>query len=407
MVPCRSIELRTMTVQAQLPQGLATASRGTVDREAFQSFPYALLVIAPTGTIVSYNRQATRLIDSTDLQASRLTCCELLGCGAADTVLENGCVTEMALANSALLPEMRIELQTDAGRSSLWVAAAPFEVEPTGEPHVVVQLRPGMAKDRRRRTEPHWMNGPHLRIRALGGLVVESPEGPIGGEWLDQRAGELLRYLVAERHRAVPVEQIGESVWPQASYSIASNVRYYIHALRTRLEPARPKRAPSSFIVSPAGGYRLNLERVTVDADEFEAQIAAGWALVESDPRLADDRLESGLALYRGEFLADLPYAEWALAERHRLHELACRALRELAELRLRRNATAAAMRPLERLAAMQPYDEAVHRQLMELDIASGQRSNAIRRYDALRSRMKRTFGHDLAFTPLDLGAKF
>jgi DNA-binding SARP family transcriptional activator len=389
-----------------MPEGIVMASSEELDREAFQHFPYGLLVTGKGGTIVSHNLKAIRLIEAKGLAAAGLTCCELLGCGASDTVLSHGCVTEMALSRGVPLPEMRIDLETSSGPVSLWIAAAPMGGNGAGPSHVVVQLRPGMAKDRRRRTEPHWMNGPRLRIRALGGTIVESPEGPIGGNWLDQRTGELLKYLVAERHRSVPVEQIGESVWPQASYSIAGSVRYYIHALRTKLEPARGKRAPSSFVVSRTGGYRLNLERVSVDADEFESHVSEGLSLRKSDTQAAETRLESGLALYRGDFLADLPYAEWALAERHRLHELACRALRELADLRLEKRMVVTAMHPLERLAAMQPYDEAVHRQLMELDIASGQPSNAIRRYGALRSRMRRTFGQDLAFKPADLKLK-
>jgi DNA-binding SARP family transcriptional activator len=381
------------------PGALSTAA---IDREAFHHFPYSLLVTREDGTIVSRNLQATRMIEAEGLVPSSLTCCELLGCGTPDTVLAQGCITAMALAHGSLLPEIRIDLET----SSLWIAAAPMGGNGSAPTHVALQLRPGIAKDRRRRTEPHWTSGPRLRIRALGGVIVESPEGPIGGDWLDQRAGKLLKYLVAERHRSVPVEQIGESVWPQAGYSIAGSVRYYIHTLRSKLEPARPKRGQSSFIVSRAGGYRLNLDRVTVDADEFESRVSAGLAVRQSEPEVAEAQLESGLSLYRGEFLADLPYAEWALAERNRLLELACRALRELADLRLERRMPAAAMLPLERLAAMQPYDEAVHRQLMELDIASGQHSNAMRRYGALRTRIRRTFGHDLSFTPAELKAQ-
>jgi DNA-binding SARP family transcriptional activator len=388
---------------AAAPGALGTAA---IDREAFHHFPYSLLVTRQDGTIVSRNLQATRLIEAEGLVPASLTCCELLGCGTADTVLAQGCITAMALAHGSLLPEIRIDLETRSGTSSLWIAAAPMGGNGSRPTHVALQLRPGIAKDRRRRTEPHWISGPRLRIRALGGVIVESPEGPIGGDWLDQRAGKLLKYLVAERHRSVPVEQIGESVWPQAGYSIAGSVRYYIHALRSKLEPARPKRGPSSFILSRAGGYRLNLDRVTVDADEFESRVSAGLAARQSEPEVAEAQLESGLALYRGEFLADLPYAEWALAERHRLLELACRALRELADLRLERRMPAAAMLPLERLAAMQPYDEAVHRQLMELDMASGQHSNAMRRYGALRTRIRRTFGHDLSFTPAELKTK-
>jgi DNA-binding SARP family transcriptional activator len=392
-------------VRAQSSDGTVTVSDSTIDLEAFRRFPYGLLVMSRDGTIVSRNLAASRLIEDRGLSPDGLKCCELLDCGVPGTVLAGGCVTGMALGRGALLPEMRIDLDTRSGSRSLWIAASPLDGEGNGASAtcVVLQLRPGVAGDRRRRTEPHWMDGPRLRIRALGGMVVESPEGAIRGEWLDQRTGELLKYLVAERHRSVPVEQIGESVWPRAGYSIAGSVRYYIHALRSKLEPDRAKRAPSSFIVSQAGGYRLNLDRVSIDADEFEAHVCAGLALVQSDADAGACELENGLTLYRGEFLADVPYAEWALAERHRLHELACRALRELADLRLDRRMFLAARRTLERLAVMQPYDEAVHRELMELDILSGQRSNAIRRYGVLRSRMRRTFGHDPGFTPANL----
>src|SRR5256885_9100487 len=33
----------------------------------------------------------------------------------------------------------------------------------------------------------HWLDGPRLRIFALGGMRVESREGPLAGDWLEQR----------------------------------------------------------------------------------------------------------------------------------------------------------------------------------------------------------------------------
>jgi DNA-binding SARP family transcriptional activator len=71
--------------------------------------------------------------------------------------------------------------------------------------------------------------------------------------------------------------------------------------------------------------------------------------------------------------------------------------------MRLEREEVEGAARCLERLATLQPYDEDVHRRLMELDIMHGRRSDAVRRYATLRSRIRRTFGHDPAFTPADL----
>jgi DNA-binding SARP family transcriptional activator len=396
----------TMT-PAQSSNGVVTASGSAIDLEAFRSFPYGLFVTSADGTIVACNLQATRLIEAKGLSPNGLRCCELLGCRTPDTVLSGGCVTEMTLAHGSLLPEMRIDIDADSGQASLWVAAAPLGGTGNGAAasHVVVQLRPGVVNDRRRRTDPHWMSGPRLRIRVLGATIVESPEGPIGGEWLDQRAGQLLKFLVAERHRSVHVEEIGESIWPKADFAVAANVRYYIHALRKLLEPGRGSREPSAFVVSRAGGYRLNLDRVMVDADEFEQHVSSGLEMAEHDALEASTELERGIALYRGDFLADLPYAEWTLGERHRLHDLACIALHKLADMRLERRALDGAARALERLATMQPYDEAVHRQLMELDVMRGQRSGAIRRYEALRSRMRRTFGYDPEFTPSDLSS--
>ncbi len=208
---------------------------------------------------------------------------------------------------------------------------------------------------------------------------------------------------MAQRRRAVAVDEIGESIWPGADYAVGGSVRYYIHALRRKLEPQRGSREPSAFITARSGTYSLKLDHMEVDADEFEAHVSAGLAAVETDPQTAAAEIERGLAIYRGDFLADLPYAEWAMPERHRLHGLACVGLRRLADIRLEGRLIDSAARCLERLTTLQPYDEDVHRRLMELDIMQGRRSDAVRRYATLRSRSRRTFGHDPDFTPADL----
>ncbi|HEV3033582.1 MAG TPA: BTAD domain-containing putative transcriptional regulator [Solirubrobacteraceae bacterium] len=380
--------------------GARTRRRFSLESEAFSAFPYGLFVLDGAGRVVCRNAEATRLIESLGLAEAKLTCCTLLGCRVPETVLEAACVTELALGRDAPLPEIRVDIRSPAGADAMWVTAA--AIGGAGK-RVVLQLRPGVSGDRRRRTSPHWMAGARLRIRALGTTSVESGEGPIGGAWLDQRAGQLLKYLVAERRRAVAVDEIGENIWPGADYAVGTSVRYYVHALRRRLEPQRGSREPSAFILVGSGTYRLALEHVEVDADEFEAHVSAGLAIATTSPQAAATELERGLAIYRGEFLAELPYAEWALDERHRLHDLACLGLRRLADIRLELRVLDGAARALERLATLQPFDEDVHRQLMELDIMRGRRSDAVRRYTALRSRLRRTFGQEPNFTLSDL----
>lgn len=386
--------------QAHRGAGTSVRRGRSLESRAFNAFPYELLVLDCDGQVVCVNDAAKRLIASLDMTEAQLTCCRLLGCRQPKSVLEAVCVTDLALTHGGSLPEIRVEIRSPAGASAMWVTAAAIG---DADRRVVLQLRPGVVGDRRRRTTPHWMSGPRLRIRALGATTVESVEGSIGGAWLDQRPGQLLKYLVAERRRAVAVDEIGENIWPGADYAVGTSVRYHVHALRRRLEPDRGSRQPSAFIVARCGTYRLSLEHVDLDADAFEAHVNAGLAAATTDPPAAAKELELGLALYRGDFLAELPYAEWAMAERRRLHDLACLGLRRLADIGLELCVLHGAADALARLAVLQPFDEDVHRRLLELDIMRGRRSDAVRRYTALRSRLRGTFGHDPSFTLADL----
>jgi DNA-binding SARP family transcriptional activator len=378
----------------------ARAPRVALEQAAFRSFPYSLFVADRTGRVVARNIEGERLIAAANLTDLDLTCCMLLGCRSPESVLSDACLTELASNRGSALPEVRVDVPTGDGIRAMWVAAAPLDHDAS---HIVLQLRPGLSQDRRRRTDPHWMTGPLLRISVLGSTIVEAAEGTIGGEWLDQRTGQLLKYLIAERHRSVHIDEIGENLWPGADFAIAGSVRYYIHALRRKLEPQRGRRERSAFIDSSSGSYRLNLDHVEVDADDFEERVTRGLAAFDSAPQAAAAEIERGLAVYRGDFLADTPYADWAMLERHRLHDLACMGLRSLAGIRLQARLIDGAARSLEQLAVLQPYDENVHRKLMELDIMRGRRSDAVRRYASLRNRIRQTFGHDPDFTPADL----
>jgi len=106
-------------------------------------------------------------------------------------------------------------------------------------------------------------------------------------------------------------------------------------------------------------------------------------------PRIG--RLRRAIALYTGDFLADEPYAEWALAERDRLHAVAARALRALADLHV--DDPAVAIGYLERLAEVDPLDDDVQRDLLTTWLRLGRKSRAARHYQSFRVRLMREFG--------------
>jgi DNA-binding SARP family transcriptional activator len=367
--------------------------------EVYELFPYAVLVVDRGGRMITANRRAREIMDRSGSEDDMAeTCCGLFGCRRPGTPLEHSCITELAVHTAQRLPELRLDLPA-APTGALWVTAAPLDSEGSA---VVFEMRPGSPHDRRARTRPHWLDRPRLRIFTLGGLRVESQEGPLTGGWLEQRPGQLLRFLVAERHRVISTEVIASEVWGQTGRSAPNTVRHFVHGLRERLEPDRPKHGESSFVVSRRGGYALHPERVWIDADEFELDIRRGRAALAGGERAqAIERFERAMDLYRDDFLADEPYAEWVFGERERLRALAGDTLRSLSVLYEHEPHKSAAY--LERLGGMEPFDNDVQRDLIAALLRLGRRSRAARQYQAFRRRLMGAFGDRPDFDLADM----
>jgi DNA-binding SARP family transcriptional activator len=365
-------------------QYLPTAPVPKVD--VFDLYPCALMVCDRRGRIVAANARFREIITGgRAVDGLAMSCCSLLGCGRADGPLEGSCLTAVALDAAETLPELRVHL-TAARPGAYLVAAAPLYRDRS---HVVIELRPAPTTSPAR---------PGLRIFTMGGLLVEGPDGAITGEWLEQRPGQLLRYLICERGKVAPTDAIAEAICPHtASAGATNNVRYVIHTLRARLEPGRPLRGEPSFVVSRRGGYALHPERVWIDADALEQRIGEGMAALAAGDRAAGrEHLRRAVSLYDGSFLADDPYAEWALGERDRLDAITCDALRALARLHI--DDPSAAMVYLERLAAIEPLDDDVQRQLISTWLRLGRKSRAVRHYHSFRVRLMREFGERPSF---------
>jgi DNA-binding SARP family transcriptional activator len=210
----------------------------------------------------------------------------------------------------------------------------------------------------------------------------------------------LLKYLICERRRAVSNDRITEALWPEVGPAEArGRVRYYIHLLRQKLEPNRPKRSPSNFVVALSDGYRLNLKKIRIDADEFEHECRAGLtAVLQGSSKAAVPHLEQAMRLYRDDFLPEELYVDWALSERDRLRELATESLRALVRAHLDAGQLDTAANYGRRLAEMEPLDTDVQKALIEICLRRGRRSEAVRRYSLLRQRMLGAFGEEPDF---------
>jgi DNA-binding SARP family transcriptional activator len=390
-IPRRTV--RPLPVRRRVHASERPVIRSRLLAEVFDVCPAGILVVSAAGKLVTWNPAVVDLLG--DFTERATTCCEVFGCRSPGTGLAGICLTEQALARSkGPIHETVVEPPANPGarvaiRSTAFTdATGPtvvFELQ-EARTHEVVDVGESAAE-------------PTLRIRTLGETIVETPSGEIRDGWLDQRAGRLLKFLVVYRYMPMHADAIAEALWPRARTDTTNTVRHFVHALREKLEPARTRYQQSAFVLARNGGYVLNRERVTVDADEFEAEAKGGLiAHAANDKREAAALLGHAVELYGGDFLPDERFEDWAIAERERLRDLASRALRQLAD---RTDDPAVAAGYLERLADMEPLDVDIHRDLIGTWLRQGRRGRAMRHYRALQSRLMRELGEPVSF---DLG---
>src|SRR5262249_22586642 len=130
---------------------------------------------------------------------------------------------------------------------------------------------------------------------------------------------------------------------------------------------------------------------------------ADAWVDVREFERLARSAELAELAraaeLYSGEFLAgfSLPgceaFEEWLLLRREQLHQLALGTLARLAELHERAGDYAALCACARQQLALEPWEEAAHRQLMCGLALAGARSAALTQYERRRELLANELG--------------
>ncbi|HVF77544.1 MAG TPA: BTAD domain-containing putative transcriptional regulator [Solirubrobacteraceae bacterium] len=363
-------------------------------RDVLDALPYGVLLLDPDGAVTDANPRAHELLPDLAADATR-RCHEVLGCQVSDGPCERGCLRERATHSGEASAEIRIDPASDGQTRPLWLTFAPLD----GRRGAIVHIRPGEIGDRRWRNELRRGASLELEIRAFGRTQVQARGQSLGGTWLAQRPGQVLKYLVSTRDRVAMADEIAESIWPGQGRRAVGNTRHVMHRLRDKLEPLRSPHTGSSFVLAVGGGYTLDRERIWIDVDEFEQSVEQGSAAMNRlEPAAAAAHLEHAMGLYRDEFLRDEPYAHWAHDERSRLGGLAGYALRVLVVLDREREDHGSAVRHLKRLADIEPLDSDISRELISALLFTGQRSEAKRRYAGFADRLRREFGEDPDF---------
>jgi ATP/maltotriose-dependent transcriptional regulator MalT/DNA-binding SARP family transcriptional activator len=280
------------------------------------------------------------------------------------------CVLSFVLPTRELLLEI-VELALAHG----------IEVEHAREMIVRLKLRP---------RSPESDNWPWpLRITTLGTFAVQLERTNAGADWgagkkKPRKPLELLQFLIAHGGGPIAVSAVIDALWPDAEGDAGA------HSFEVTLYRLRKLLGLDEAIALEGGKLALNRAVCWVDCFALE-QLAA--TLAEANDAAANgERFEAlaqrALDLYRGHFLAGDETPAWARAYREKLRFEALRLTEHLGK-HLEAAAHAPAAEQLYRRALqLDPVAEPIHRQLIRLLAARGEKAAAIEAYRRCREML-------------------
>jgi DNA-binding SARP family transcriptional activator len=244
-----------------------------------------------------------------------------------------------------------------------------------------------------------------LEVTTLGRFEVRRNNIPLsGGYWSRRKVNDLFKLLLsAEQHR-LHREQIQDILWPDSTSEQAANsFGKTLYLLRRALEPdlVAGKGSASIYVLLERDTLMLIPESMGIDADFFESSVQPLQAKmrsrsphereVESDQQLLNE-FDHILSLYKGDYLPDDLYEDWAQRRRDRLRRLYSWLLENAARLALVNTQRQRGQRAVEYLQALierNSADEQTHRQLMLVYARMGRRSDALNQFQLLRTALR------------------
>ncbi|WP_078868567.1 BTAD domain-containing putative transcriptional regulator [Streptomyces sp. NRRL B-1347] len=225
-----------------------------------------------------------------------------------------------------------------------------------------------------------------LRLVVLGHVrLTYQPQGPAGLVELTQalapKQREVLAYLALHEDGARR-EALTATIWPDAPRERPYNS---LHATLSQLRRALRLATHDEIADIPTHTgtqYVLNSEHLTVDLWEFEQAVRAARE-PGIDEAAHEESLRQATRLYVGDFAAELT-AEWLLAPREALRRDYLDAVSALVHMRCGTDPREA-LDLLEQARVLDPYNEAIYRDIARMQARMGLSDAVSRTFDLLR----------------------
>ncbi len=193
----------------------------------------------------------------------------------------------------------------------------------------------------------------------------------------------LFSFLILHRSRLYSRDVLVNLFWGETAEDHArASLNTALWRLRNSLEP---KGTPHGtyLIINQLGEVGFNpISDFWLDVSEFEERLSKLLMLpIEHMVEEYEEEFERSLNLYRGDLL-DGFYDDWALRERERLRFLYMNGLAYLMRYYERKHAYEKSLICGQRILALDPLREEIHRAMMRLYLNSDQRTLAMRQYE-------------------------
>jgi DNA-binding SARP family transcriptional activator len=229
-----------------------------------------------------------------------------------------------------------------------------------------------------------------LSIYLFGSVqVVRDDHDPVK---LRPTAKAMLAYLLLNRNQA-PYrtghrrELLANQFWGSHDERNARRcLSTTLWRLRRELEPD-PVPNGTYLLASPDGGLSFNFSSDHwLDVFAFEEKVRRGTARAVPEMDDADAQmLEDAQKLYMGELLEDC-YGDWVFRERERFNLLYLNSLARLMGYYDHHRRYEQSLACAQKILAIDPLREQVHRHIMRLYMKSGQRALAVQQYEMCRA---------------------
>ncbi len=216
--------------------------------------------------------------------------------------------------------------------------------------------------------------------------------------WPSRKACQLLKILVTFRQRPVASDELIEWLWPDLALVSAHNSLWVaISRVRHLLEPALTERGASSYILTTPSGYRFQPgETCEIDIERFQQLTEVGQLHQQQRHWLAAiDAYRAAEALYRGDYLLEDPYEDWAIPARQRWREASLDLQEALATCLLAQGRCNEALGRARQVLDVDECRENAWRLAMEAHYRAGNPAQALSTFELCRVTLAEALGVD------------